>query len=67
MLCRLVKMELNFRLTLAHKPDIRLGTIALIVGIKDTRNTSNHLAGSFEVFVWLLGSFVKFLFTPKGL
>jgi len=37
-----------FKLTLAHEPDIRLGTIALVVGIEDTGNTSDH-------FCWVFG------------
>jgi hypothetical protein len=47
-------MVLMFKLTLAHEPDIRLGAIALVVGIEDTANTSDHLVRSLEVTVWLL-------------
>jgi hypothetical protein len=49
-------MILMFKLTLAHEPDIRLGAIALVVGIEDTGNTSDHLVGSLKVTVWLLGN-----------
>ena len=51
---RLVKMELTFRLTLAHKPDIRFGTIALVAGIEFTVNASDHLGRHLRVCVWLL-------------
>jgi hypothetical protein len=56
---------LTFRLTFAHKPDIRLGAIALVVGIEYTGNTLNHLVGSFGVSVWLLGKVREIVFLSQ--
>jgi len=40
------------RLTFAHEPNIRLGAIALIIGVEDTRNTCGwHLVRILLDFV----------------
>ena len=40
------------RLTLAHKPDIGLGAIALIVRIENAENTFGHLVGILRASTW---------------
>jgi len=45
-------MKRIVRLTLAHKPDIGLGAIALIVRIENAENTFGHLVRILRASTW---------------